>query len=314
VTRTLTEKLSSGPDFGRLNWTAVGLFSETSRPQGLLSEKAGIGTFRFAITHEIALLATGGYDALSNTSPLNKNVSGPVGMGGIGLTFEDLQFEFQAGQKYNSASYLGSLHYDITPTAAITGSATDSIQTPEGQLLNSLSQLTATPNGTLTSLSDIYANGTASSLASFSAQPIGSSAYNQTIARYQRLDLSFSEDFERDHAYVTVYGNRLTQLNGVFLGPAVTNSWGADAMLAHDITRLLKGTIGGGYSDYQELGGHAHIITVDGQLSYSLSPDTNIYFRADYVDRLSSSSLKALSPLTGSLDDLRITLGLNHTL
>ena len=175
VTRTLTEKLTSGPDFSRLSWTAVGLFSETSRPQSLLSEKAGIGTFRFAITHEISLLATGGYDAISNTSALTQNVTGPVGMGGIGLNYEDLHFEFQAGQKYNSASYEGSLRYNITPTASLVGSATDSIQTPEGQLLNSLTQLTATPNGTLTSMSDIYANGTASSLAAFSAQPMGSS-------------------------------------------------------------------------------------------------------------------------------------------
>jgi hypothetical protein len=235
-------------------------------------------------------------------------------MGGIGLTYEDLQFEFQAGQKYNSASYLGSLHYDITPTASLTGSATDSIQTPEGQLLTSLSQLTATPNGTLTSISDIYANGTASSLAAFSAQPAGGSAYNQAIARYQRLDFSFAEDFERYHAYVTLYGTRLTQLDGVFLGPPVTNSWGTQAMLAHDITRLLTGTIGGGYTDYQELGGHAHVVTVDGQLSYSLSPDTNVYFRTDYVHRQSSRSLQTLSPFTGSLDDLRITLGLSHTL
>ena len=314
VMRTLTEKLSSGPDFSRLSWTAVGLFSETSRPQSLLSEKAGIGTFRFAITHEIALLATGGYDAISNTTPLTQNVSGPVGMGGIGLTFEDLQFEFQAGQKYNSGSYLGSLRYNISPTAALTGSATDSVQTPEGQLLNSLSQLTATPNGTLTSMSDLYANGTASSLAAFSAQPMGNSAYNQTIARYQRLDLSFMEDFERYHALVSVYGMRLTQLSGFFIGPPVTNSWGANATLGHDITRLLQGSIGAGYSDNQELGGYARLMMVNGQLSYSLAPDTNAYFRTDFVHRQSSSSLAALSPLTGSLDDLRITLGLNHTL
>ncbi len=314
VMRTLTEKLASGPDFSRLNWTAVGIFSETGRTQSLFSEKAGIGTFRFAITREFALLATGGYDAISNTSPLNKDVSGPVGMGGIGITYEDLQFEFQAGQKYNSASYLGSLRYNISPTTAITGSATDGIQTPEGQLLSNLSQLTATTNGTLTSVSDIYANGSASSLANFSAQPIGSSNYNQTIGRTQRLSLSFMEDFERTHAYVSVYGERLTQISGVFIGPATTNSWGTQASVSRDITRLLIGTIGGGYSDYQQLGGHAQVVTVNGQLSYSLSPDTSVYFRTDYVDRMSSSSLQKLSPFTGSLNDVRITLGVSHRL
>ena len=47
------------------------------------SEKAGVGTLRYAITREIAILGTGGYDALSNSTPLTRNLSGPVGMGGI---------------------------------------------------------------------------------------------------------------------------------------------------------------------------------------------------------------------------------------
>ena len=64
----------------------------------------------------------------------------------------------------------------------------------------------------------------------------------------------------------------------------------------------------------RSLGGYARLMMVNGELSYSLAPDTHAYFRTDFVHRTSSSSLAALSPLTGSLDDLRLTLGLNHTL
>jgi len=313
-TRSATEKLASGTDFSRLTWSLVGVFSETARPQSLLSEKAGVGTLRYAVSREISLLGTGGYDAISNSLSLTRNVSGPVAMGGIALTFgEDLQMEFQAGQKYNSASYLGTLRWNISPTAVVSGSATDSIQTPESQLLNSLTDLTATTNGTLTNSGDIYANGSSSSLATFNAQPLGSS-YNQVIARYQRVNLSFADDFERDHFNVTAFGSRETQLSGFFLGPAVVNSYGGQATYSHDITRLLSGSVGAGYNSYEELGGHASTITVNGQLAYSLSPDTRVYFRTDYVDRQSSSTLQALSPFTGSLSDLRITLGLSHTL
>jgi predicted porin len=94
----------------------------------------------------------------------------------------------------------------------------------------------------------------------------------------------------------------------------VNNSWGARAQLSHDITRLLVGTIGGSFSNFQELGGHARDYTVNGELNYSLSPDTRVYLRADYLDRESSASLQTLSPFTGSLQDVRVTLGLSHTL
>jgi hypothetical protein len=313
--RTVTETLKSGSDFTQLQWTVVGMFSETDRPQGLFSEKAGIGTFQYAITREISLLGTGGYDAISNTSPLTRDVSGPVGMGGVAVTFgEDFSFQVQVGQKYNSMSYLGSLLWNITPTSMLTGSATDSISTPEGQLLNNLAGMTASLSGNLGAASDIYGNGTTASLAAFSAQSIGSLSFNQNIARYQMITLGYAQDFERDHANLTVYGQRLTQLDGFFIGPPVTTSWGGQLSYAHNFTRLMTGTLGAGYGYYQELGGHSKNYNVSGQLDYSLSPDTRVYFRTDYLKRDSSQSLQSLSPFTGSLDDFRLTLGLSHQL
>ena len=154
----------------------------------------------------------------------------------------------------------------------------------------------------------------ASSLSTFNAQPLGSLSYNQVIARYQRVSLAFVEDFDRNHASLEVFGLRQTQLSAVVLGLPVNNSWGGQATFSHNLTRLLTATIGGGYNNYQELGGHARTLSVNGQIDYSLSPDTRIYFRTDYLDRQSSSSLQQLSPFTGSLDDLRITLGVSHTL
>lgn len=314
VMRNVNWTLQSGPDFSRLQWTAVGSFSETDRRQGLLSQKTGLGTLRYAITREISLLGTGGYDAISNTTPLFRDVSGPVGMGGIAVTLEDFSFEFQVGQKYNSTSYQGALRWDIGPSSVLTGTATDGISTPEGQLLSNLSGLTASLNGTLTTGSNIYSNGSPSSLGAFSAQSLGSLSFNQNIARYQRLTLGYSQDFERDHANVTLFADRVTQLNGVFLGPPETNSWGGQVSFSHNISRLTTGTLGAGYTTYEELGGQSRTYNVSGQIDYSLAPETSIYFRAIYLNRDSSRSLQALSPFTGSLDDVRLTLGLSHQL
>ncbi|HJT42011.1 MAG TPA: TIGR03016 family PEP-CTERM system-associated outer membrane protein [Rhizomicrobium sp.] len=313
--RSITQKISSGTDFSRLSWGIVGLFSEIDRSQGLLSEKAGAGQLRYAIAPGISLLATGGYDSISNSTPLFRNISGPIGMGGISIAFgEDFFFEFQVGQKYNSASYQGSLRWNLSPTSVLAGAATDEVTTPEGQLLNSLNDLTATPDGTLTSSANVYANGTAATLGSFNAQPLGNTSFNQNIARYQRLNLSFSQDFERQHANVSVYATRQTYLSGFFIGPSSVNSWGMQGSFSHDFTRLFTGTIGAGYTSYEQFGGDADTFNLNGQLSYSLSPQTNVYLRSDYLNRHSSRTLQTLSPITGSLDDVRVTVGISHRL
>ena len=313
--RSVNETLKSGPDFTRLQWTAVALFNETDRAQGLFAEKTGMVTLQYAINHEVALLGTGGYDKITNTTPLTKDVSGPIGMAGVLVTFgEDFMFEIQAGEKYNSLSFDGLLRWNITPTSTLTGSATDSVSTPEGQLMNNLSGLTSSLNGTLTTDSALYGNGQAASLAAFSAQSLGSLSFNQNIARYQRVNFSYAFDFERDHANVMVFGDKQTQLNGLFLGPPITTSWGGRGSYSHDITREITGTVGAGYTYYDELGGHSKQYDVDGQLSYRLGPLTNVYFRADYLRRDSSQSLQSLSPFTGSLDDIRLMLGLTRQL
>ena len=313
--RMVSERLTSGTDFSRLNWSLVGMFNEMDRPQGLFAEKSGVATLRYAISPEIALLGTGGYDAISNRTALTRDVSGPVGMGGIELTFgEDFSLQVQAGEKYNDFSFLGSLRWNMTASATVTGSATDTITTPEGNTLNNLSNLTASANGMLTSSANLYSSGLASSLGSFSAQPMGSLSYNQAISRIQRIDLTFAEEFGRNHLSLMAFGMRLTQLTAPFFGPPVTNDAGVQASLSHDLTRQLSATIGGGYTNYEELGGNAGTYSVNGELSYSASPNTRFYLRADYLNRDSSQSLQALSPLTQSFNDVRITIGLTHTL
>jgi uncharacterized protein (PEP-CTERM system associated) len=313
--RSFSEKLTSGTDFSRLNWSAVAMMQEMDRPQGLFTEKAGLGHVQFAISREISLLGTGGYDWIHNTVPLSRDLSGPVGMGGLAFTpDEDFLLQFEIGQKYNDISYQGSLRWNIGPTAVLTGAATDTITTPEGQLLDSLSSLVSTANGGLASSSALYGNGTAASMQSFSAQQSGSLSYNQSIARYQRVSLDYSQDFARDHASVQVYAMKQTILDRVFVGQPVNNSWGVTGSVGHDISRLMTATLGGGYSNYEEFGGHASIYNVNGALTYTLSPDTSVYLRTDYMTRDSSQSLQSLSPFTGNTDDLRVSIGLSHTL
>lgn len=314
TTRGVTQRFTSGDDFDRLTWNVIGAFVETKRKQGLLSDKAGSSTFKYAISHEFSLLATGGYEAISDTKPLAHNVSGLIAMGGFALTLgPDFDLEIEVGQKYRDISYLGSLRYSWSPTATIVGSANDSITTPEGQLLDTLNNLISTPNGDLTSKYDVFDNGAPPLLSTFDFQALGNLSFDQNISRYQTLYLTWFEDLERNHFNLSVFGTRRTFLSGVLVGPPRTTSYGSRIGFSRDITPLLLGTLRGAYTTSQELGGSARIFSAGGELRYSLTREMQISFRGDYLDRHSSRELVALSPFTGSLSDYRFTLYVSHT-
>ncbi|MBA2588386.1 MAG: hypothetical protein H0U98_07140 [Alphaproteobacteria bacterium] len=314
TSRFLSERISSGTDFDRLTWNLVGSVSETARTQSLLSEKVGVANLRYAIDREFSLIVTGGYDAISNSIPLSQDLSGPVALAGFGLTFgQNFSLQVEGGSKYNSPSFLGNLSYNITPRALLTASVDDTVQTPEGQLLNNLTNLTARPDGSLGS-ADVLGNGSPASLSTYSIQSQGGVGLDQTISRYQTAIVSFMEDFDRNHASVSAYATRKTILSGVFFGPPKTDSWGAIVSLGRDLTPLLNGTISGSYGRDNQFGGDAATYALQGRLSYSLSRQTGIYASVQYLERSSSASLQSLSPFTGSLSDFRATIGLSHQL
>jgi uncharacterized protein (PEP-CTERM system associated) len=315
TSRSLTEKISSGNYFNRMNWDLIGSFSETARSQSLLSEKAGIANVRYALSYEFSLLGTGGYDAITSSLPLNQNVSGPVALAGFGLTYgRKFSLQVEGGQRYNSPSFSGSLRYEITPSALITASANDSVQTPEGQLLNNLTNLTARQDGSLGSAEDVLGDGSPSSLSSFNLQSQGGFALDQNIARYQTFVLELSEDLERNHFDLSSSYTRRTILSRIFVGPQTTNSWNIAARYARDLTPLMRASLGTAYLLDNEFGGEGRTFSLDGQLSYSLSRQTSIYIGAQYLHRDSSTTFQALSPFIGNLTDVRATIGLSHTL
>ncbi len=311
--RSLTEEIDSGSDFNRLNWKLFGQLSETAQPQNLLSEKSGIVDARYALNYEWSLLVTAGYDAISDTQALTHNLSGPVALAGFGLNLgKDFSLQLEAGQRYNSLSFDGNLRYDLSPVSKVTASATDSVQTPASQLLSNLSSLTALPNGTLTSASDVLANGTASTLSSFDVQSADRLGLNRLTSRYQTVTVSFIEEFGRTQANLSAFGTRMTVLTpGVGIIPD-GEAWGIQLAASRNLSPLLTGTFGGGYTDDREFGDRASIISAQGELDYSLSRKTSIFLRSAYIHRSNSDTSVALSPLSGNLDDLQVTLGLSH--
>lgn len=313
--RSITEQISSGTEFSQLNWSLVGLFSETDRRQSLLSEKTGIADMRYALSHAWYLLATGGYDSIQNTIALTHNISGPVALGGFGATVgQNFSFQGEAGERYNSLSFNGNLRYNLGPTSLISASANDYVQTPEGQLLNNLTNLTALSDGTLTSADQIFGNGAAASFGSFNVQSPDNPSLDQIISRYQIVALSFSEEWVRTKGSVSLFGTRRTLLTAGFPGSPVVESWGSQILASRNLSRLLSATVGATYTDNYEFGGRASTIMAQAELQYSLSEATMVFVRANYIDRISSDSLAAVSPLSGTVTDFRATLGISHAL
>jgi len=313
TTRGVTQRFTSGEDFSRLSWNVIGVFVETKRKQGLLSDKEGSNTLKYAISHEFSLLATWGYAAITNTTPLAQNVSGLIAMGGFSLNLgPDLDLEIEVGQKYGGISYLGSLRYNLSPRTSIVGSANDTITTPEGELLDNLDNLTTTPNGDLTSNDNLLGNGLPASLSSFDFQSLGNLSFDQNISRDQTASLAFLSDLDRNHFNVSAFYLRRTFLSGILFGPPQTDAWGARASFSRDITPVLVGSVRASYNTTQELGGIARIFSTGADLRYSLTPDMEVSFRGDYLDRHSSIVLEKLSPFTGSLSDYRFTLYLSR--
>lgn len=314
ISRTLTQQLLSGSDFNRFNWSLTAMLSETDQGQRLLAEQAGVGNFSYAILPHLNLLATAGYDNIRYPMALFQKISGPVWLGGLGGSIgSDLNFQFEAGRKYHSDSYYANLSYAITPTLLLTGSADDYVSTPEGQLLNSLTNLTATPTGGLGSSRSLLQNGNFASLAGFDAQPQGQ-LFDQSLARYQTGMVGLSGDYERNHVNVSGYVMRRTILSGFIIGSPRQDYWGGRVAYTRDINPLMHGTIAAGYSNSQEFSGTARIYNFDASLNYNLSRTTYAYFQAGYLYREPTGGIPGVSPVSGSLSDVILTVGISHTL
>jgi uncharacterized protein (PEP-CTERM system associated) len=311
--RSVTERITGGPDFGRLNWMATGLFSETDNAGSLLSEKTGVVNLQYAIDYEWSLILTGGYDSIINSIPLTTKISSPFGLAGFGLKLgRDFEFQIEAGERYKEFSITSNLRWAVTPTSQVTGAVNDYVQTPEGQLLNNLGTFSASSNGAITSSQNVFANGTGSALGSSNIQAGGNSPLDQQLARYQTGSLAWVEQLGRNSLAFALNGTRRTYLTSGFIGPQTDISWGGTLTVSRNITPLLNGSLGITYTSDQEFGGEGNTIGAQGNLNYSLSRTTNVYLQSSYLTRDSSPALQVFSPLTGDLTDFVITIGISH--
>lgn len=317
-TRTwmVSEKLSSGPFFQRLHWDLLVMNQEQSRDVGDFKQRTGLADASYAVARDVFVLGRVGYQSFDSSPELTRNLDGVIAMGGVrftaGPTFDA---SILVGRMFNATSFIGNLHFEMSPRMAINGTLTDTVSTPGQSLLDSLNNLAASSEGEFYNTSYQLSPQTVSTFSDFDPVPIASGSFDNTISRYRRASISFLYEGERTHVRAMAFGSIRDILTPV--EPNIDTEQkiiGANLAVERDILRSLKGIVEAGYSIQDIFGGQNRILHARGELAYSVTPETFLYLRGAYVRRQSSHELTDITPAAGDLSDTEITIGIRRIL
>jgi uncharacterized protein (PEP-CTERM system associated) len=303
VTRA-TERILSQPYFGRLLWGLTGSYSDTNQTtQSVQQSEATVG-LAYALDRVVAVVATAGYRNVEASVPLTQSLSGPIALAGVRLSYGPT-FNLVAGGGVSSGfpTYLGSLDWNLTPTFAIVGSLTDTIGTPQGGILNTLSTLAVSADGSFSNSQSYYWQNQEQALfpqfATVSPIPTLGLALDNSINHDRSARLAFIHHDERTEYGLSFFGDTRDRLN-VTTETIPSNSWvyGVGFNVSRKLRRDLTGYAGATYSVANEFGGQDRIITIDGGLTYMLAKDLDCYLTGQYLQRESSGQIITNVPLS----------------
>ena len=319
---TITQGFSSGPSSGRLKWNVTGSYSNMDQtgggsgfaglPQSLpqsqpqsQQETLGILSASYAINRVFSLLGTGGYDQITSSTPLTRDLAPLVALGGVRFTLgPKFTLAAAAGTSHGFPTYLGSLNWDVTARSTIVGSLTESVSTAQGNILNNLSTLAVSSAGVFSDTQSYYWQTLQQALypqfATVSPVPIGGLTLSNGLSRTQTANISFIHTDDRNTYTLSLFGQLQTQLSvpaligqsnclisqpSSFTQSNCANSALAGARLSasRNLRRDLTGFVAVSYSLSNEFGGNDRSFEVDAGLNYLLSPKTSAYVSAQYL-------------------------------
>jgi len=300
---TITERISSGPHFGRFRWdAAVSYASVDQTSQSIRQGEIGVN-IAYALNRTVALLATTGYDQFDSSVPLTQPVSGPIALGGIQLSGPTLSLVTLAGARYGFPTFTGSAKWQPTPTFTVIGSLTDAVSTPESSALGDLSTLGVSAQGAFADSQSGYWETRGQALfpqfATVSPISTGGLALDNSINRERRAQLAFVHQDERNQYGLSFFGTMRDRLN-VTTDPTPGKSWlyGARVNASRKLRRDLVGYAAISYSYANEFGGRDRIVEADAGLTYMLNKDVDCYLTAQYLHRSSKDQVVADVPLS----------------
>jgi hypothetical protein len=321
MTYAAAERISSGPDFYRLNWILTGSFNKTTQPGLEFEDTSGIANLRYAFSHAIIAVAVVGYENITSNQNLSQSLAGPTALGGLQLApTRDLQIDATAGWQFDSPSYQGDLRYQLGPFTSLVGSVTDTVTAPASRLIGNLGNLGVNAAGDFINTGLEVTPGTppsaVSGVSAFNPAPIDGSAITTSVVRYRSSNLSAVHISTRTQYRLSIFHtdyDTLTQLGpGVFSPQG--NSTGFDFLVSRSIRPYLTGAVEASYAKADDFGSKYSYYTGSVSANYVLGARTQAYFVGAYSHRTSGITLSAASPLSSDYSEARITIGIRRQL
>ena len=320
---TVSQRFSSGPYFGRLKWDLNAAYSTMDQTGQSEQETLVIPSAAYAINRVFSILGTAGYDQITTSAPLTQNLTPLVALGGFRVSFGPrFALAAEAGVSHGFPTYLGSLNWDVTATFKVVGSLTDSISTSQGAILNNLSTLAVSSEGVFSDTQSYYWQTQQQALnpqfATVSPAAIGGLSLTNGLTRDRQANLSFIHADERNTYSLSLFGDlqdllsspTLTSPSNTLPAQSSSSTYGARVSVTRNLRRNLTGTGSVSYSLANEYGGSDRILTLGAGLNYSLSPKTDAYLSAQYLQRESMGQIF----FGGNISDATVMVGMRHKL
>jgi len=310
----VSERIASGSYFNRLNWNILGSYNKANRNRADITESAGIADIKYAVSRSFAFVATGGYQSIESQTALTTDLSGPTALGGGQVTLgPNFSMSVRAGKQFEFTSYIGDIHFQITPATGIVGSLTDTVTTPAQRLLNNLNFLSVDTQGNLFDSQYEFQSALASGFSAFDPAPVDQLSIDSNISRYRSANVSLLHSGERTQYRLTGYRTVRDILTS--LSPTISprqESTGVLASVSRALRPNLSGVLSTTYTMYDLGGSQTEIFLSSLTFNYIMNPQMQLFVSGAYLKRDTDNTLATLSPLSSSLSDGSVTVGLRR--
>jgi uncharacterized protein (PEP-CTERM system associated) len=309
TTKAVTERITSGDYFNRLQWSAIGSYSEMGQSTGNLIQRSATGELSYAITHELAVLGDFGYQNVKARVPLNKALSGPIYLGGLRFDYARLTGEFRVGQQYRSFSANGHLRYEISPIVALSAEVTDSVTTPGANLTKPTDLLGAVIQGLASGQIQIPASG----ILDLNNLSLGNIGLQNSISRIKTGTVTLEYKLDELTAGISGFVTSQDSLTPVLPGQnANLRAVGIMPSVNYQFSPSFSAGAGFSFRDETLQIGHDKVFEFRAGGSYLFTSRTEMFAEGAFLHRNSDTTLSSVSTSSGDVSTASVRLGIRY--